>query len=72
MCPTHHRAYDRGILLVREDYMTEVRRDRLSAADSNETKMMVVDFAGREIIRPKDEAYWPDPALLRLKLELVA
>jgi len=72
MCPNHHRAYDRGVLLVHENYMTEVRRDRLSAGDSHETKMMILDFAGREIIRPKDEAYWPDPMLLRQKLELVA
>ena len=72
MCPTHHRAYDRGVLLVHEDYRTEVRRDRLNAADSNETRAMLLDFAGREINRPKDEAHWPDPALLRLKLELVA
>lgn len=72
MCPTHHRAYDRGVLLVHEDYMTEIRNDRLSAADSTESKIMLLDFAGRPITRPKHEACWPDPALLRRKLELVA
>jgi putative restriction endonuclease len=72
MCPTHHRAYDRGVLLVHDDYRTEVRRDRLNAADAPITHRMLVDFSGREIFRPKDPACWPDPALLRRKLELVA
>jgi putative restriction endonuclease len=54
MCPTHHRAYDRGVLLVRENYVTDLRRDRLVAAESAETQRALLDFAGREIVRPKD------------------
>lgn len=72
MCPTHHRAYDRGILLVHDNYRTEVRRDRLVAAEAPATKQMLLEYSGREILRPRDEAYWPDPVLLRRKLELVA
>jgi putative restriction endonuclease len=71
MCPTHHRAYDRGELLVREDYRTDVRRDRLTAADAAPTQRMLLDFAGREIHRPRDPARWPDPPRLRRKRELV-
>lgn len=72
MCPTHHRAYDRGILLVHEDYRTEIRQDRLIASEAAATKQMLLDYSGREIHRPRNEADWPDPTLLRRKLELVA
>ena len=33
---------------------------------------MLLDYNGQLISRPKDEALWPGPALLRQKLELVA
>jgi putative restriction endonuclease len=72
MCPTHHRAYDRGILLVHEDYRTEVRSDRLDAITSSTTQRMLLDYDGRQIGLPKNEGHWPDPLLLRKKLELVA
>jgi putative restriction endonuclease len=72
MCPTHHRAYDRGILLVHENYRTEIRRDRLVASEAPPTRQMLLEYSGREIHRPRNEAHWPDPVLLRRKLELIA
>lgn len=71
MCPTHHRAYDRGILLIHEGYRTEIRRDRLIESEATATKKMLLDYSGREIRLPKNEADWPAPTLLRRKLELV-
>jgi putative restriction endonuclease len=72
MCPTHHRAYDKNLLLVTDTYRVEVRDDRLHHVGSEATRRMLLDYHGREIHRPKDERFWPEPALLRRKIELVA
>ena len=72
MCPTHHRAYDQNLLLVTETYKVEVRDDRLAHAGSEATRRMLLDYRGREIVRPKDVQLWPDPSLLRRKIELAA
>ncbi|KYG10918.1 hypothetical protein BE21_09515 [Sorangium cellulosum] len=72
MCPTHHRAYDQAILLVTEDYRVEVRGDRLAHGDSDATRRTLLDFHGRALWLPKEEALRPDPELLRKKLELAA
>ena len=70
--PDHRRAHDRGILPVCEDYRVDVREDRLQAARGEPARRMLLDYRGREIARPREEAHWPDPELLRRKLELVA
>jgi putative restriction endonuclease len=72
MCPTHHRAYDQNLLLVTENYKVEVRGDRLDHVGSEATRRMLLDYHGREIVRPKDEQLWPEPGLLRKKIELAA
>jgi putative restriction endonuclease len=72
MCPTHHRAFDRDIVLVTEDYKVEVRRDRLEHADAEATQRMILDFHGRPIRLPKEERFWPDSALLRGRMEAAA
>ena len=72
MCPTHHRAYDQNILVVTENYRVEVREDRLGHVGSEATRRMLLDYHGREIVRPKDEQFWPEPGLLRRKIELAA
>ena len=72
MCPTHHRAYDQNLLVVTESYRVEIRDDRLGDVGSEATRRMLLDYHGREIIRPKDEQLWPEPGLLRRKIELAA
>jgi putative restriction endonuclease len=72
MCPTHHRAYDQNLLLVTENYKVEMRGDRLDHVGSVATRRMLLDYHGREIIRPRDEQLWPEPGLLRRKIELAA
>jgi putative restriction endonuclease len=72
MCPTHHRAFDRDLLVVKDDYRVEVRRDRLRFIEDEATVKTLVDFDGKEILRPEDVRCWPDPALLRRKVELAA
>jgi putative restriction endonuclease len=72
MCPTHHRAYDQNVLLVRETYRVEVRRDRLDHVDSAPTVKMLLDFDGKTIWLPKDDALRPAPEFLRKKIEFAA
>ncbi len=72
MCPIHHRAYDQNLLLVTEGYRVEIQEDRLAHAGSEPTKRMLLDYQGRRIWLPKNEALHPDPAFLRRKIELAA
>jgi len=72
MCPSHHRAYDQSILLVGEDYRVKVQRERLDHVDTDATKRMIVDFDGKTIWLPKDEASRPAPEFLRRKIDFVA
>lgn len=65
MCPTHHRAYDQDVLLVRENYRVEVRRDRLEHADSASTAKMLLDYEGKTIWLPRDEAFRPGAVFLK-------
>ena len=59
MCANHHRAFDRKILRVTEDYTVEVDRDQVSAQD-RAGKATLLDHHGQPICLPKDEAQWPD------------
>lgn len=70
MCPTHHRAYDRDVLLVDPDYRVRIRGDRLDDPRGEPTRQVLLAFEGRRISLPADERYRPDPELLRAKLEL--
>lgn len=72
MCPTHHRAYDRNILLVNDQYRVEINRDRLDHAGGKATARTLVDFDGKPIWLPKDETKQPEREFLRKKLSLVA
>jgi len=67
MCPTHHRAFDRHLLLVTAEYKIEVRRDLLTDASGEATKRFILDFDGREIDLPRDKRYRPSPELLQTK-----
>lgn len=68
LSPTYHRAYDRGLIFLREDrYMVinpEMRDDliRLGLGGG------LADFEchlGREIFLPADRSQWPDPVMIR-------
>ena len=67
MCPTHHRAFDRHLLLVTAEYKIEVRRDLLTDASGEATNRFILDFDGREIDLPRDPRYRPNPELLQTK-----
>ena len=67
MCPTHHRAFDRHLLLVTGDYKIEIRRELLADASGDATKRFILDFDGRQIDLPRDTRYRPCPELLQTK-----
>jgi putative restriction endonuclease len=71
MCPMHHRAFDRDVLLVTADYKINVQRDRLEDLKGEATKRVILDFDGRAIALLRDERYRPNPELLSLKMTLV-
>lgn len=64
MCPTHHRAFDKSILLVNTSYRVEVQRERLERVESEATARMLLDFDGKEIRLPKQVAFRPAVTLL--------
>jgi len=57
LCPTLHRAFDRGLVAVEPDHFTVLVSDRLS--EPVESVYSIRQFHGREIERPSDERYWP-------------
>jgi putative restriction endonuclease len=72
MCPTHHRAYDQDLLLVGETYRVEVRRPRLEHLESEATVRTLLDFEGKTIWLPKDEALRPAREFLKKRVEFAA
>lgn len=72
MCPTHHRAYDRQILLVDDNYKIQVRRERLEHLGVEATARTLLDFDDKKIWLPKNEELRPDPRFLLQKMSLVA
>jgi hypothetical protein len=72
MWPTHNRAYDQNVLLVDDRYSVAIRRDRLDQPESQPSATMLLDYDGKTIWLPKDEAFRPEPALLRKKNEIAA
>lgn len=72
MCPTHHRAYDQSMVLVGEDFRVKVQREKLEHLGTDATNRMLVDFDGKTIWLPKDEASRPAREFLRRKIEFAA
>lgn len=72
MCPTHHRAYDQGLLMVTEEYRVGVRRDRLEHGTSEASGRMLLDYDERLIRLPPNAELRPDPAFLKKKIEIAA
>jgi putative restriction endonuclease len=72
MCPTHHRAFDKDLLLVNPEYRVQIARDRLEQAASDATARMLLDFDGREVHLPKALELRPRAEFLRRKIELAA
>jgi putative restriction endonuclease len=73
MCPTHHRAFDTSLLVVKPTYEIAIARERLQQAVPNEaTARQLLAYDGRPIGLPRDERLRPDAALLQSKIDLAS
>jgi putative restriction endonuclease len=67
LCPTLHRAFDRGLIAIKPDKYTVLVSPRLSEPVTS--SYSILQFAGREIARPKDQRWWPGVNNLASHLE---
>lgn len=57
LSPNLHRAYDRGLLTINEDYIVRIS----PVIRENETPFSISQFAGRRIILPENKKNYPSP-----------
>jgi putative restriction endonuclease len=65
LCPNLHRAFDRGLIAIDDDY-------RVLVSDSfveEESRYSIRQFAGKDILLPAKEEFWPDREKLRWQRE---
>jgi putative restriction endonuclease len=64
-CPTHHRALDRGLLLIKDDLQIRVNDDRVSELGFSITDVDAFRTGLRPSLRPpSDPSLTPDPTHL--------
>lgn len=68
LCPTLHRAFDRGLIAIDPDRFTVRVSHRL--AEPVESVYSIRQFEGKEIQRPADPRWWPSKENLSRHLEL--
>lgn len=57
LSPNLHRAYDRGLITINEDYIVRIS----PVVRENETPFSISQFAGRRIILPENRKDYPSP-----------
>jgi putative restriction endonuclease len=57
LCPTLHRAFDRGLVAIEPENYTVIVSDRLS--EPVESVYSIRQFHGRKIKCPSDRRWWP-------------
>ena len=57
LSPNLHRAYDRGLITINEDYIVRIS----PIIKENETPFSLSQFAGRRIILPENKKDYPSP-----------
>lgn len=57
LSPNLHRAYDRGLITINEDYIVRIS----PVVKENETPFSISQFAGRRIILPENNKDYPSP-----------
>jgi len=70
LCPTLHRAFDRGLVAIEPKTFRVMVSDRLS--EPVESVYSICQFHGRKIKRPSDERWWPSRDNLSIHLERFA
>lgn len=66
LCPNIHRAFDRGLIAISDDYRVLVAND---FKEPEGCIYSIRQFEGREIILPKSAHYYPDVRNLRMHRE---
>ena len=57
LSPNLHRAYDRGLITINEDYIVRIS----PVVRENETPFSISQFSGRRIILPENKKDYPSP-----------
>ena len=73
LCPSHHVAYDAGLLGVTSDYYVVVNNgklDRLRSLNLNEGEQSILEKVGAPILVPDQLCERPSPELLKLGMEI--
>lgn len=70
LCPTLHRAFDRGLLAVDPTRYTVIVSDRLS--EPVDSVYSIRQFHGQKILTPEDARWWPSPENLSQHLQRFA
>lgn len=66
LCPTHHRAFDEGVITVDERYAIRVDETILHArGGTTEDRARLLAGVGERIRLPDDRGLWPVPDWLR-------
>ena len=55
LCPNLHRAFDRGLLSIDENYKVVLQ----PFAENENNMYSIKQFAGKEILLPKEKEYMP-------------
>jgi putative restriction endonuclease len=63
-CPTHHRAFDRGFLVVGDDYSITVNAKKTDLLDATDVQKLRRTLRKR-LALPKDSSLWPDVRFIR-------
>jgi putative restriction endonuclease len=57
LCATHHRAFDAGLIRFNPEYVIEV--DLADAPVGEGERSMLIAFAGKRLLLPRDQSLWP-------------
>lgn len=62
LCPNLHRAFDRGLISINDDYKVIINKGFSELYESN---YGIKQFEGKKILLPDNEIYYPDQESLR-------
>jgi len=68
LSPTYHRAYDRGLIVLNENYEMQINRKKERELDRLRLTGGLAEFKaplGRQIILPADRRQWPSVEYIR-------
>ena len=68
LCPNLHRAFDRGLILVDDNYRVIVARNFI---ESSQSPYQIKIFDGKHLILPNNQKYFPSLENLRKHKALI-